>query len=724
MSWFGSSTVTIDAQIERATDESIPFGETDLATSLEITDLIRSKQVLPKDAMRSLKKRLTSTKNPNTQLSTLHLIDTCVKNGGNHFIVEISSREFIDSIVSIIHDDKTNENVRDLSLDLIQNWAIAFKENFQFKYVVSTYEQLKSDGYNFPPIGSEISSNLFDSSAPPEWEDSDACMICSTLFSMLNRKNHCRNCGGVFCQSHSSKSLPLPHLGITEPVRVCDTCFDELSSKSSKGHKSKKTRRSKHQKEVSRARAQYDSDDDEDLKKALALSLRESQGYTQVPIPVIPPPQPTQQPKAQTVNEGDDDEDMKAAIAASLKDLEDKKLANQQQQQQQPIDNSPYANLLPQSNSQSYQSNIAPQAPSVNQNLNIISSNEESDIRQFASKVDYYKSNPSATTDMNELHDSYRRAVPLTPKLSSDLNESIDKYDKLVDMNSKIDTVMRLYNKLLDERIERESNYQRQYQQQAQYQPSSYQQYPPQANYQQQYQEPSSPEAYYRAPSQIPQFSGNSVQPQSPYQQRQQPIGHVQSPVISPQQPQQPQYSGYSQQQPQQPYQETPPAYSSGPGQYPSYSETTSQVPVEYKEEEPNEEEEEEEEDEFTAPPPVVTQEDGEQNFYEPTPQHVVQPEFTGESQSTYNAQEPLQLQQPPQPSQPSQPSQPQQYRAPQASYGYAQPTNNQYQYNQPKVTDITFPSVPMNKPPPGPTAPISQSEPPAQPKEEQLIEL
>ncbi|KAL0077851.1 hypothetical protein F4703DRAFT_1881574 [Phycomyces blakesleeanus] len=60
----------------------------------------------------------------------------------------------------------------------------------------------------------------------------DTIQSCSTRFSFFQRKHHCRRCGSVICQRHSSNSLPLfhPHTfrNTGQWSRVCDMCFQDL----------------------------------------------------------------------------------------------------------------------------------------------------------------------------------------------------------------------------------------------------------------------------------------------------------------------------------------------------------------------------------------------------------------------------------------------------------------------------------------------------------------
>lgn len=174
------------------------------------------------------------------------MTDVCIKNGGDHFLEEISSREFIDNLVSILKTPSLNRDVKSKIVRCIQTWAISFKGKHNLSYVEQVYKSLKAEGkfspscgyriftydppgFHFPPEDLAVAgSALVDTQTAPEWIDSDVCLRCRDTFTFTNRKHHCRNCGRVFDQKCSSKTLPLPHFGITQEVRVCDSCHKDL----------------------------------------------------------------------------------------------------------------------------------------------------------------------------------------------------------------------------------------------------------------------------------------------------------------------------------------------------------------------------------------------------------------------------------------------------------------------------------------------------------------
>ncbi|KAF3666799.1 hypothetical protein FXO38_08936 [Capsicum annuum] len=53
--------------------------------------------------------------------------------------------------------------------------------------------------------------------------DASHCQGCSSQFTFINRKHHCRRCGGIFCSSCTQQRMVLRGQG-DSPVRICEPC--------------------------------------------------------------------------------------------------------------------------------------------------------------------------------------------------------------------------------------------------------------------------------------------------------------------------------------------------------------------------------------------------------------------------------------------------------------------------------------------------------------------
>ncbi|KAI0668614.1 ubiquitin binding protein [Trametes maxima] len=541
-------TSQLDDAVDKATSELLPSGSEDIALNLEICDQIRSKSVQPKDAMRALKRRFNH-KNPNVQLLALSLTDICVKNGGDPFLNEIASREFMDNLVSILKVPTLNHDVKNKILRFIQDWAVAFESKPSLSYVGEVYRTLQREGFNFPPRDPALTSSaMVDTQTAPEWIDSEFCLRCREPFSFTNRKHHCRNCGWVVDHQCSNKSLPLPHFGITQEVRVCNSCYTMLTKKH-------KTHRSSQSVSTSRHRHARDFAD-ADLQRAIQLSLEEvgaaggrRPGYVPAPSPwqTSEPPlvDRSTRPYASS-NEEEDDPDLRAAIEASLREASAPKPSA-------PIVIDASERYLASEQTPGYPQSYPPSSATPKPRLPTIPSYDleplEADaIMTFNQTVEQLQAQGgrdiSRYPAVTELYD---KANALRPKLAMNLNDTSRKEELLVDMHEKLSQAVKLYDKLLTEQLSRPtwraaptqqaspgSAYGSQYQ--AVVGTNNQWQSSPQA----QVQQVTSPTIQSQAPSYFspafsaPQASGSAYDQQAQQQQMYQPQA---TPILSPTSP-------------------------------------------------------------------------------------------------------------------------------------------------------------------------------------------
>ncbi len=106
---------------------------------------------------------------------SLQVLETCVKNCGIRFHSKIAQRDFLHDMMKVISVKNNPPTiVRERILGLVQYWADAFKGKHQLVAVDELYEQLKTDGIEFPPID-------LDNLTPVETQGRSQVHVCGTI---------------------------------------------------------------------------------------------------------------------------------------------------------------------------------------------------------------------------------------------------------------------------------------------------------------------------------------------------------------------------------------------------------------------------------------------------------------------------------------------------------------------------------------------------------------
>ncbi|CAF0835118.1 unnamed protein product [Adineta steineri] len=217
-----SNTKIFDKLLEKATSPLLL--EPDWESVLQLCDIVKSQDVPAKYAIQSIKKKF-GHENAHVVLSSLQCLESIVKNCGGTIHKEVSQRDMIDALRELAKNGP--DIIRDKVLELIQCWSYGLGQ--QHKIFADTYNLMKLENYRFPPL-KESEAMFENSDIAPEWRDDKECFRCRQTFSTFIRKHHCRSCGDIFCDKCSSKQCPIPKYGMDRDVRVCDACYEKLTS--------------------------------------------------------------------------------------------------------------------------------------------------------------------------------------------------------------------------------------------------------------------------------------------------------------------------------------------------------------------------------------------------------------------------------------------------------------------------------------------------------------
>ncbi|EFN75932.1 Zinc finger FYVE domain-containing protein 26 [Harpegnathos saltator] len=137
--------------------------------------------------------------------------------------------ESIQKILTTLHEDLQHPDIGIGNFDkIIRLYA---KKSLDFRVSLQR-DSIENKSKNVPQSNLETEDNEFvmpvNVPTKEEWIPNDKARECScceaVIFSMFNRRHHCRRCGRVVCAMCSQHRMQVAGYPASVPVRVCDDC--------------------------------------------------------------------------------------------------------------------------------------------------------------------------------------------------------------------------------------------------------------------------------------------------------------------------------------------------------------------------------------------------------------------------------------------------------------------------------------------------------------------
>lgn len=135
-------------------------------------------------------------------------------------------------------------NVKEYPNEEKQNLLIVLTPRKSFVIQFSSIEERKLWLKALETASTNAKDNCETSLQPmrmaPIWiqdQETKVCMICRTVFTLINRRHHCRLCGYVVCKNCLTQKLLIESISSTKQVPVCQSCYDEYKKSISEKQK-------------------------------------------------------------------------------------------------------------------------------------------------------------------------------------------------------------------------------------------------------------------------------------------------------------------------------------------------------------------------------------------------------------------------------------------------------------------------------------------------------